>query len=294
MPAIKKQTRYGIGEWYGADFTSLDAVQRREFSTAKVKQLQCPFRGVPCNKAGGVCSLRLYSSSGEGVATAGPLVTTCPQRFHEDDAALRWVARTLIGTETPSVIKELPFLKSAGDSDEGADAVGKVDMVLVNHHAGGISWCCVEMQAVYFSGPGMSAEFAALQRWEGPGILFPQEIRRPDFRSSGPKRLMPQLQIKVPTISRWGKKMAVIVDREFWNSLGKMTEVPHLSNCDVAWFVVDYRLEGNRWRLVPGEVHFTTLDRAVEGLTGGTPVSLDEFEGRILKKLGQPSSGRAR
>jgi hypothetical protein len=216
-------------------------------------------------------------------------VTTCPQRFHEDDRALRWIAKTLIDTETPRVIKELPFLKSIGAEEAEADSVGKVDLVLVNIESPVLSWCCVEMQAVYFSGKGMSTEFKNLATWQGPGIPFPVQQRRPDFRSSGPKRLMPQLQIKVPTISRWGKKMAVLIDSEFWKSLGPMTEVNHMSNCDVAWFVVGYTYSANAWHLQPGEVHYTTLDRAVEGLTGGVPVSLKEFEAALMAKLARSS-----
>ena len=79
----------------------------------------------------------------------------------------------------------------------------------------------------------MSKDFTVMKKWNGPGLPFPEGIRRPDFRSSGPKRLMPQLQIKVPTISRWGKKMAVVVDLPFWESLGAITEVDHVSNCDL-------------------------------------------------------------
>jgi len=52
---------------------------------------------------------------------------------------------------------------------------------------------------------------------------------------------MPQLQIKVPTISRWGKKMAVVVDKSFWQSMSPMNPVKHLSNSDIVWFIMDYR-----------------------------------------------------
>ena len=82
--------------------------------------------------------------------------------------------------------------------------------------------------------------------------------------------------------------MAVLIDHAFWRSLGAMSEVSHMSNCDVAWFVVDYELQDGRWILVPREVHFTTLDHAVEGLTGGVPVSLDEFEKSITQRLARP------
>ncbi len=284
MP-VKTQTRYGIGEWYGKDFASLNTETVRQYAGAKNKAQHCRFRNASCNKKGGVCSLRLYEKTSDSVVPAGGLVTTCPQRFKESNRAFSWIAETLIGTTHPEVIKEVSFLKASKGDQESLEAVGQIDMVLVNRSGPVLGWCCVEMQAVYFSGKGMESEFAAMKSWSEEGTPFPLEVRRPDFRSSGPKRLMPQLQIKVPTISRWGKKMAVLVDRSFWRSLGSMSEVSSMSNCDVAWFVVDYQLVGDQWELVPAEVHYTTLDRAVEGLTGGVPVSLEEFEGDITRRL---------
>src|SRR3989449_1407583 len=116
------------------------------------------------------------------------------------------------------------------------------------------------MQAVYFSGKSMENDFVQMRTWTGPGLLFPQVQRRPDFRSSGPKRLMPQLQIKVPTISRWGKKMAVVVDKAFWESLGEMREVRDISNSEIAWIIVSYgEPVSGRFTLKRHEVHFTTL-----------------------------------
>jgi hypothetical protein len=85
--------------------------------------------------------------------------------------------------------------------------------------------------------------------------------------------------------------MAVVVDRSFFSAMGRMRTVPHLSNCDVAWFVVRYeQTENGRFRLVADTVQYTTLEDSVEGLTAGVPVSLEEFETRILTKLqGLPS-----
>ena len=103
---------------------------------------------------------------------------------------------------------------------------------------------------------------------------------------------MPQLQTKVPTLRRWGKKMAVVVDVEFWNSLGEMDSVADVSNCDVAWFVVGYEKGPSGFFLVRQSVHFTTLERAVEGLTGGLPTSLGSFEARIQKSLLKLRSSR--
>ncbi len=164
--------------------------------------------------------------------------------------------------------------------------VGRIDNVLVNPDMDSIHWCALEMQAVYFSGAKMEGDFALMRNWNGAEPIFPLKHRRPDYRSSGPKRLMPQLQIKVPTLRRWGKKMAVVVDIAFWNSLGEMRRTGHITNADIVWFIVDYEgPENGRYRLIPHESVFTTLENAVEGLTGGTPVSLEQFETAIRRKL---------
>ena len=142
-------------------------------------------------------------------------------------------------------------------------------------------------QAVCFSGRSMNEEFRSISNYEGEQPPFPKQIRRPDYRSSGPKRLMPQLQIKVPTLRRWGKKMAVVVDKHFFESLGHMEEVGDLSSGDITWFTVDFEedLTTGRFRLLRDSVHVTTLERATEGLTGGSPVTLTEFEEGIRSKL---------
>ncbi len=217
----------------------------------------------------------------------GEPVITCPSRFLEANLVAQWVGETLLGTSKPVVISELPFLMGDTQAEEDTgDAVGKIDEVLVNAESGLLRWCALEFQAVYFSGMSMENDFKMMREWAGPGVPFPAVHRRPDFRSSGPKRLMPQLQIKVPTISRWGKKMAVVIDRAFWESLGDIREVKELSNCEIAWFVVSFSpSRDGRFALQRHETHFTTLMNAVEGLTGGMPMSLERFERQIRDRL---------
>lgn len=84
--------------------------------------------------------------------------------------------------------------------------------------------------------------------------------------------------------------MAVVVDRSFFTAMGQMGTVGHISNCDVAWFVVRLEATNHRFRLVPDSVKYTTLEDSVEGLTAGVPVSLSVFEERIIDKLERISS----
>ena len=85
--------------------------------------------------------------------------------------------------------------------------------------------------------------------------------------------------------------MAVVVDKHFFASLGRMDEVDDLSSGDIAWFTVDFEEDYNSkcFRLVRDAVHVTTLERATEGLTGGHPVTLAEFEDGIRSKLSDAS-----
>jgi hypothetical protein len=304
MPKAKNEKKpifhYGAGELFGHDFANLSADRIRALANASFKSQPCPFRGgkFMCNKQGGVCSLRHFSKTDGNVAPvdrASP-VATCPNRFYDSGTALSWAGRILLDTQSPIILTELPFLKATSDAcASNISTVGKIDMVLVHPDTSTLHWCALEIQAVYFSGASMSEDFKVMKKWRGDGIPFPQGSRHPDFRSSGPKRLMPQLQIKVPTISRRGKKMAVVVDLPFWESLGSITEVDHVSNCDIAWFVMKYRHDGTRFCMQPAGLHLTTLDRAVEGLTGGKPTSLSEFEKTLRAKLADapPPSSRA-
>lgn len=282
--------RFGIGEWYGHSYLALSQTQRRGYATTTGSH-PCPFRinGGRCTKKGGVCSFRLYQDAdGDAVPIGGPedgLRVLCPRRFEEDMTIFEWVGETILGTSTPEIATEIGFLRA----EDGNAHVGRIDMVLANRPTGAatLDWCALEIQAVYFSGRSMGLEFRNILKHEGDQPPFPGHTRRPDYRSSGPKRLMPQLQIKVPTLRRWGKKMAVVVDRHFFNSLGRMEEVDDLSSGDIAWFTVDFRedLAQGRFKLVKGNVHVTTLERATEGLTGGYPVTLTEFEEGIRSRL---------
>lgn len=59
-----------------------------------------------------------------------------------------------------------------------------------------------------------------------------------------------------------------------------------VSSGDIAWFVVDL-VESHppgTYTISEQVVHVTTLERAVEGLTGGRPLALDDFEERIRQQ----------
>jgi len=298
-PKIRR--RYSIGEWYGAGLESLSAAERSqrakiECDASGIIGATCPFQhDAKCNKRGGVCSLREYQQTGDGpVLGIGPVITTCPQRFLEADRIFQWVGETLLQSKDPIVLSEVGFLdrlrsdeSEDQDEEDSSDFIGRIDNVLVHPSKDPMDWCALELQAVYFSGMSMANEFKMLSQETSSELPFPAKHRRPDWRSSGPKRLLPQLQTKVPTIRTWGKKLAVVIDEGFFGSLVSLDRERHLSNAEIAWFVVGFESKTGGWTLVPREVVFTKLDASVKSLTGGVPLSKEKFEDQLRLKLSQ-------
>ena len=287
-PQPQDAPRYGIGEWYGdvvehADVGTLERYALENFESGSVPP--CPFKqaaypGEPCSKPGGVCTLRRHSHADDGSVTVRdePFVTTCPNRFWQDNFIFEWIGEALLGTPTPILCKEVPFLDSAIPGNNRS--VGQIDMVLVDP-ADDENWCALEMQAVYFSGDAMASHVEQYARRPN-GLVFPIGQRRPDWRSSGPKRLMPQLQTKVPSLRRWGKKTAVVIDKQFLGSLSRMDTVNDISNSDIVWFIVDYDT-------VHGKIHAhrvmpVTLEESVVALTAGVPKSQSQFERELGRR----------
>lgn len=308
--------RFGIGEWYGRSFVRLTRDERKAFANTALTHSKenapiCPFlsttiKSVKCMKKGGVCSLRLYEANEErgalGVTSEeGKLRVVCPHRFKQNNTVYSVIGELMIDTPNPLNVPEVRFLRRPSSaaspqeknsiaevSETRSEDVGNIDTVLVKIDGDKLlRWCALELQAVYFSGEKMNLLFTHIRDYAGPGVPFPDKIRRPDYRSSGPKRLMPQLQIKVPTLRRWGKKMAVVVDVPWFrtNVIGVET-VGDISNADIAWFLVDFDESTDPATLFVRGPELQTLERAVEGLTGGSPVTLTEFESKIRAKLG--------
>ncbi len=306
--AGKASIRYGIAEMFGHPLDSLskserDALVKVALSEPVENYPLCPFR-LPsgtdesrCSKRHGICSLRRYvrvdARSSRLPGPEGSPTITCPLRFQERLDAFSWAGQEVLRASSIVLVKEVPFLEVAPlpDADERVTsaAVGRIDMILVDQmslSSSRLEWCALEIQAVYFSGTSMDAALRAIGRYADEDLPFPDRIRRPDYRSSAPKRLMPQLQIKVPALRRWGKKMAVVVDRHFFEWMGPINYTKDISSCDIVWLVTDIvgTTDTDRLSLVLYKVAFTTLEDAIAGLTGGSPLALTAFEERIRSR----------
>jgi hypothetical protein len=294
---LRKRTRYSLGEWYGQNVETMAPHLRRQWARKEVAAdgiigNLCPFqKSKTCNKKGGVCTLRLYSQTGYGpVQGMDSPIAVCPNRFLEDGMIYRWVAESLLGTKEPVVLSEIGFLDrwrdlDSTDEEDSRDYIGRIDNVLLHPDRKPLDWCALEIQAVYFSGKAMKKEFEMMSRNPGDEFLYPAQHRRPDWRSSGPKRLLPQLQTKTPTIRTWGKKVAVVIDEPFFGSLVGLEKEKHLSNAEIVWFVVGYEPTATGWKMVPKQIVPTKLEASVKALTGGTPLPRARFEKQLLSKL---------
>lgn len=286
----KDQSRYSIGEWFGQRFDLLSGSVRRAWARDLYCERRCPFQpDRMCSKRGGVCSLRRFNKDRNGsVTSTGSPVTTCPNRFLEANLVFDWVGEVLLNSSDPVVLPEIGFLEKVRRTDKewkNDRAIGRIDHVLLHPERIPLDWCALEMQAVYFSGKNMNAEFKLIREHNEETLPFPAEFRRPDWRSSGPKRLLPQLQTKTPTIRTWGKKVAVVIDEPFYESLTGMETESHLSNAEIVWFVVGYEPHDGSWKLCRKCVIPTRLDASVKALTGGVPLSKEKFERQLVDKL---------
>lgn len=134
----------------------------------------------------------------------------------------------------------------------------------------------------------MLVEFEAYADAPSP-VLFPDGNRRPDYRSSGPKRLSPQLDVKVPALRNWGKKVAVVIDRFFFENMNTLSHADprakndreRLDNSEVAWFIVDYDEDLN---LTASKTVFASLENSRQALNATEPLSKADFT-RSLKRV---------
>lgn len=282
--------RYGIAEWYGEPLLRMSPNRRQELAgialNAESNPPICPFQpgSISCNKKGGVCSIQQY-----GVQTGtdpyriekpfGTPIITCPHRFRQDNLIIRWLAEIVgFSKDDSRIASEVPFMRSP---TTGRSA-GRIDLVLASSNTE--KYFGLEIQAVYFSGRGMGADFEALAEDSGELPPAPSAIRRPDWRSSSAKRLMPQLQIKAPTLRRWGTKLAVSVDRNFFVDIGGPSNEPvhDLNEGDIIWLIPNisnkYQLERFHWEVL-------SLEDSCDKLLSAETVKRSEFEGALRAKL---------
>jgi hypothetical protein len=195
----------------------------------------CPFNNkVPsCTKDKaknplGVCSI--YHE--------GQPVITCPIRFREDwiiadDAASFFFDESATWSSLMEVRLNDAYGKSAGN----------IDVILVAYDEQGkvYDFGALEIQAVYISGNVRDPFEHYMKDPKGRARMdWSNEANypRPDYLSSSQKRLAQQLLCRSGIFHRWGKKIAVALNRDSFNTLPRLHEVSK-GEADIAWMVYE-------------------------------------------------------
>jgi hypothetical protein len=247
---------------------------------------RCPFNNkVPnCTKDKaqnplGVCSI---------FHDAKPVIT-CPIRFREewlitDDASSFFFPE---GTAWSS-------LTEVRLNDSNGKSAGNIDVVLVAYDEQGklYDFGALEIQAVYISGNVRDPfeyymekpqEHASMD-WSGK-----EKYPRPDYVSSSRKRLAPQLLFKGDILNGWGKKIAVALNKGFFDTLPPLKPVDK-AKADIAWLIYDLKLKQHkdgteRFSLCKVDEVFTAFKPALISITTPSPGKIDDFMKFLQKKL---------
>ena len=210
-------------------------------------------------------------------------VITCPIRFRQDwiivdDAATFFFDE---GTRRSSLT-----LTEVRLNDANGKPAGNIDVVLVAYDVDGkvLDFGALEIQAVYISGNvrepfeyymGDPQSRATMDWSKKPN--YP----RPDYLSSS-KRLVPQLVYKGGILKAWGKKIAVALNKSFFDTLPTLEQVPK-PDADIAWLIYDLELHtetgkapGRYYLTKVGEV-FTKLEPALLSITKPLPGKVEDF-----------------
>jgi restriction endonuclease NotI len=268
-----------LAEVFGfpASNMSQDAVNHREGRL-------CPYHnpsGLNCTKTSATDPLGVCS-----IFDNNKIIVTCPVRLRQDLSVLADAAHFFFPN------KRYVALTEARLKDKHGKSAGNIDIVLaaLDEHNKVVDFGAIEVQAVYISGNVRKVfneymkDPAANHAMEWPSKNYPS----PDYLSSSRKRLVPQLMFKGGILHEWGKKMAVVVHRGFFDQLPPLREVSE-RNADLAWFIYDlrYNSTANRYNLRHSRTKYTTFENVLSAIATPTVGNANKFveylEGRIRK-----------
>jgi hypothetical protein len=269
-----------IAEVFGHDVS-----EHSEEAWSNRSKRHCRFRDSTCTKSSktdplGICTL----------ADGPDAAALCPVRFLEGNRIFLDAARIAFGeVSSLGVFPEIRILEIPSARGEGKTTkIGKVDFLIGKIESGMVTdFAAVEIQAAYFSSDSIRQvfnEYLSKRSIEGLNTK-----RRPDFRSCAQKRLVPQLQLKIPVFRRWGKKFFVVVDSNFFGSLPTFPETTP-SNSEVTWLSYPIRKTGDRFLLSDPRVVFSEWDVVQNSLREGKPPEPDAIVRELQAKLDGPKS----
>lgn len=204
----------------------------------------------------------------------------CPVRFLEGGIMFRDAARIAFGKGITYVaVPEVRVLEVLRNGKR--KKIGKVDFLLTRiEGAKAIDFAALEVQAVYISGATIRPAFNHYVR---TGELLNEGKRRPDFRSSAQKRLMPQLALKVPIFRRWGKRFFVATDSTFFSELPPMNP-QSAGNSEVTWLSYNFeRQNQGGYSMQPPRIVHTLWDDVETALREGKAPEKSELLAQLTE-----------
>lgn len=248
------------------------------------KNRLCPYNNkVPnctkdkANDPLGVCSVR---------DTHGEIAITCPVRFRQDWLIAEHAAVFFFGEQA-----QWTALTEVRLNDADGVSAGNIDIVLVAYDDDGrlLDFGSLEIQAVYISGNVRQPFQMYMQDTENflTGEWRKLKHRpRPDYLSSSRKRLVPQLLYKGAILKSWGKKQAVALHRNFYQTLPELIAVDP-ADADIVWLVYDlvYDAEQDTYHLQLIERVFTQFKPSLDQIITPNVGHVEDFVARLQDKL---------
>ncbi|MDO8749865.1 MAG: NotI family restriction endonuclease [Dehalococcoidia bacterium] len=249
----------------------------------------CPFNNkVPnctkdkANDPLGVCSI--YDDD--------EVVITCPIRFRQE-----WIIAEDAATFLFPAGATWTSLTEVRLKDKYGKTAGNIDIVLVAYNDQGrvVDFGALEIQGVYITGnvrrpfqhymedPARRSNMDWTQQTNYP---------RPDYLSSSRKRLAPQLIYKGGILNAWNKKIAVALNRGFYDTLPVLEETDE-AGADIAWLIYDLRRDGrqNRYLLHHHKTVYTQFEASLNLITRSEPGEQQDFIDQLQNKLDDKLEG---
>ncbi len=308
--ALSASEKWGPSEWFGNPILGVTKAERLHLAQdallpAADANRPCPhltaLTGLDwrCSKPGGLCAVQRYARNGAGgVSLTGDQVAICPSRI-VSKAVLGAIAKTVLGPTVDAVlVKEVPYSVSLTKTLKNGEpaSAGRIDWLLVDV-ANPKRFCAVETQSVYMSGKTQDTTFQAFVDAMGD-MAMPPLYRHPDYKSSVPKRLAPQLESKARHLSSTSRKTVVLVDEFVRANMSLLHEVPvpaaysadpekaakhKLNSCEVVFAIVS--LSGGS--LAVTEYLYCSIEAARAALNAVAAMSHADFES-VVQSLVAP------
>lgn len=216
------------------------------------------------------------------------VVITCPIRFREEWLITDDAASFFFHDDTSwSSLTEVRL------NDANGKSAGNIDVVLVAYDANGkvFDFGALEIQAVYISGNIRDPFAHYMENPKANSVMDwtnQPNYPRPDYLSSSRKRLAPQLLFKGGILHSWKKKIAVALNKSFFDTLPRLKTVQK-SDADIAWLIYDLKLvkENGRemYKLTRIDEVYTEFESSLISITTPIPGKIDDFIKLLQSKL---------